>query len=213
MSCVVGITDGEQVWLGADSAGVAGYQLRLRRDRKIFRRDDFLFGFAGSFRMGQLLKYNLELPTRPIGTDLETYIHTDLIDACRLAFLRGGFTQQAMGQEFADGFFLMGHAGKLYCVQCDFQVEETTDLFMAIGCGSEAALGSLYTTQVQAPEERIRLALEAAEHFSAGVRRPFFLLDNVMEQSDGMTLEASAVVYPIKIALETLTLQVQAAKA
>ncbi len=209
MSCVVGITDGEQVWLGADSAGVAGYQLRVRRDRKIFRRDGFLFGFAGSFRMGQLLKYNLELPARPSDTDIETYLHTDLIDAIRIAFFQGGFTQSAMGQELADGFFLMGYDGKLYCVQCDFQIEETDDSFMAIGCGSEAALGSLYTTQERDPEERIRLALEAAERFSAGVRRPFYLLDNTTPEADGIELAASGVVYPIQAALQTLILQVQ----
>lgn len=49
---------------------------------------------------------------------------------------------------------------------------------MAVGCGDQIARGALYGTQMQPPKERIRIALEAAERFSAGVRGPFIILEN-----------------------------------
>ena len=44
---------------------------------------------------------------------------------------------------------------------------------MSLGCGSDIAHGSLYTTKDKQSEERIMVALEAASHHSMGVRPPF----------------------------------------
>ena len=49
------------------------------------------------------------------------------------------------------------------------------DPFYAVGCADNIALGAMYATQGKGmnPEERVRLALQAAERYSAGVRGPF----------------------------------------
>ena len=36
MTCIVGIADGAKVWIGGDSAGVAGWSLTVRADEKVF---------------------------------------------------------------------------------------------------------------------------------------------------------------------------------
>lgn len=50
----------------------------------------------------------------------------------------------------------------------------------AVGCGQDIALGSLYATKklddFSDPEAAVETALEAAEGYSAGVRRPFKIL-------------------------------------
>ncbi len=58
MTCIVGVTDGTEVVLGGDSAGVSieTRQLEVRANRKVFRRQDYVFGYSGSFRMGQILR-------------------------------------------------------------------------------------------------------------------------------------------------------------
>lgn len=190
MTCIVGIAENDRVYIGADSAGVAGYQIRLRADRKIFRRDDFMFGFAGSFRMGQLLQYNLDLPSRAEGSDVDEFMHTQFVDAVRLTFFQGGFTQSAYGQEVANGMFLVGYQGQLFCVEPDYQIAETIDSFMAIGVGEEVALGSLYSTAEEEPEQRIKMALEAAERYTAGVRQPFFILTSEGEEQSELLAQA-----------------------
>lgn len=53
MTCIVGyVTPAREVVMGADSAGVAGYDLRIRRDVKVFHAGPFLIGYTSSFRMG-----------------------------------------------------------------------------------------------------------------------------------------------------------------
>lgn len=62
MTCIVGIADGKKVWIGGDSQGTAGHALTIRADTKVFVKDPMVFGFCGSYRMGQLLRHSLSLP-------------------------------------------------------------------------------------------------------------------------------------------------------
>jgi ATP-dependent protease HslVU (ClpYQ) peptidase subunit len=73
----------------------------------------------------------------------------------------------------AGGTFLVGYAGRLFCVQGDFQVAERTDGFDACGCGESYALGAMACLPEMEPRARLTRALEMAAHFSAGVRGPF----------------------------------------
>jgi len=73
---------------------------------------------------------------------------------------------------------MIGWRGRLFCVYSDLQVAESAWPFMALGCGDHLALGSLHSTEEyqHTPRERLTLALQAAEAFSAGVRGPFTIL-------------------------------------
>jgi len=54
MTCIAGFVNKNEVWIGGDSAGVAGYNLRIRKDTKVFKVNGrFLIGYTNSFRMGQ----------------------------------------------------------------------------------------------------------------------------------------------------------------
>ena len=64
MTCIVGLVHEGVVYIGGDSAGVAGLSLVVRADEKVLRNGDFLMGFTTSFRMGQLLRYKLDPPRR-----------------------------------------------------------------------------------------------------------------------------------------------------
>jgi hypothetical protein len=55
MTCIVGIVENGKVYMGGDAAGVNGYSVRVRKDPKLFKVGEFLFGYTSSFRMGQLL--------------------------------------------------------------------------------------------------------------------------------------------------------------
>lgn len=68
----------------------------------------------------------------------------------------------------------MGYHGKLYEVGSDYQVGIPADGYAAVGCGDCFALGALHGAR-GSPAARIRAALEAAAHFSAGVRGPFVI--------------------------------------
>lgn len=176
MTCIAGLIEDGTVYMGGDSAGVAGYDLHIRADQKVFKNESYLMGFTSSFRMGQLLRFKLKPPSRfkTDGTkkELYEYMVTDFVDAVRQCLKDGGYAEKRNDVE-QGGTFLVGCEGRLFVIESDYQVAEMIDSYAAVGCGDTIALGVLYATKGHPPEERIRVALEAAERYSAGVRGPF----------------------------------------
>lgn len=175
MTCVVGVIHEGHVWMGADSAGANGWSLQIRSDTKVFQRGPYLMGFTTSFRMGQLLRYSLD-PTDPVdNTDIDAFMATAFIDDVRKCLKDGGFAKKESERE-AGGEFLVGVYGRLFTVHDDYQVSEQLTPYAAVGCGADVALGVMYATDSMAPSPRLQMALNAAEHHSAGVRGPFTIL-------------------------------------
>jgi len=177
MTCIIGIIDKEnnKVYIGGDSAGVSGLSVSVRKDPKVFKRGEFIFGFTSSFRMGQLLMCgDLDLKKQKENEDTYVYMVSTFIDSVRYLFKKGGFLNIDNNEE-SGGTFLVGYKNRLFSIESDFQVGEVYDEYCAVGCGENYALGSLYTTKnlELTPEIRINKALEAAEYHNAGVRKPF----------------------------------------
>lgn len=171
MTCIVGIAHEGRVVIGGDSAGVSGWDLTIRADAKVWAEDGWAYGFTTSFRMGQVLRYRFEPPKRE--GPIERYLVTDWVDHLRSTLTHAGWLQTKDGR--ADGgTFLVGHEGRLFTIEDDFQVAEAVDGFAAVGCGAQAALGALWATRNwRNPRRRAITALEAAERHNMGVRGPF----------------------------------------
>lgn len=173
MACIVAIIDNGKIWMGGDSAGIAGQSLTPRKDPKVYIVDDFIFGFTTSFRMGQILGYRFKSPKHDTGVSIEEYLNTSFIDHIRELFKDCGYAHISNNTE-QGGTFLVGYQGRLFRIESDYQVGENLHPYDAIGCGAEIALGSLYSTSGD-PESRIKIALGAAETFCTGVRQPFLI--------------------------------------
>ena len=176
MTCIVGIAEDGKVYIGGDSAGVAGLDLTVRSDEKVFKNGEFLFGFTSSFRMGQLLRFAFGPPDRAEKMEDYKFLVTTFTDSVRSCLKTGGYATTKDGGEHG-GTFLLGYRGKLYCVEGDYQVGSAADGFACCGCGDQVANGSMFSTVGKPPRERIEIALKAAERFSAGVRGPFTILE------------------------------------
>jgi ATP-dependent protease HslVU (ClpYQ) peptidase subunit len=182
MTCVVAIAECGKVVIGADSAGVSGFDLRLRADRKVFRNGAFAFGFTSSFRMGQLLRHSFSPPVLPDGADLEGFMCSTFITQVRECLKAGGYASKKEERE-SGGTFIVGYCGRIFTVQDDYQVEETIAPFQAVGCGESYALGALYAIHKSGKNwdigarEQCSLALSAAEAHSAGVRGPYHFVE------------------------------------
>jgi ATP-dependent protease HslVU (ClpYQ) peptidase subunit len=172
MTCIAGFLEGQKIWMGADSAGVGGYSLTVRADQKLFKNGPMLFGFTGSFRMGQLLRYALTIPDHDPRVPIEKYMATNFVNAVRECLKTNGFSQVKNGVE-EGGTFLVGYKRRLFCIFDDYQVAEAADAFDAVGCGHDIAKGALFATSHLSGEERLRVVFQAAERYSAGVRGPF----------------------------------------
>ena len=179
MTCIIGLEHEGTIYIGGDSAGVEESSLGIctRADEKVFITDseDMIVGFSGSFRIGQLLRYALTLPTQKVGQEDMSYLVTDFIDAVRTMQKDKGSMKKENELEEHSSAFVIGFNKKLYVVESDFQVGQPLENYTAVGCGADIALGAMYATRdaKMSPEERIQLALSASAEYSAGVRGPF----------------------------------------
>jgi len=182
MTCIVGLVENGTIYMGADSAGVEFDSLAIvcRADEKIFIHDsgDFIMGFCGSFRVGQLLRYALNPPDQGARKEDMAYMVTDFVDAVRQIQREKGAITKENELEEINSSFIVGYNGSIYVIESDFQVGRPIENYASVGCGSQIAFGAMYATKnaLMPPKERIELALSAAEQYCAGVRAPFHIL-------------------------------------
>lgn len=177
MTAIVGLVHEGKVWMGGDSAGVGGLSLSLREDPKVFINGELLIGYTTSFRMGQILEHHLSPPAALEKETGMAYMVKRFIPAVKSELKDHGFQRSKEGQD-EGGSFLVGYRGALYAIDDDYQVARLRTPYFAVGCGRDLALGALFAMKMTSmgPDARIKLALEAAAEFSAGVRGPFTIL-------------------------------------
>lgn len=171
------------VWMGGDAAGTDERDLSLGigTEPKVWRQGPVLFGACGSFRVAQLLRWHMDLPHPDPNVDAVEYITGPLIDAMRQTLVERGSLTTWLDEgtdAIAESGLLVALAGRVFEVYSDFGVGELVHGYAATGCGSLIALGALAATEGMStkPRERVRLALDAAERHSAGVRGPMTIL-------------------------------------
>lgn len=178
MTCIIGVLDGSKVYIGGDSCSSNGYEYEDCNHSKVFKVKDFVIGGTTSFRMLDLLEYSLTLPEgQPFAdADMDKFMRTTFVNAVRECLKTGGFAKVNNGVE-QGGTFLIGYKDKLWRMQDDFSVISRCD-YDVVGCGTQAALGSLFTTKNEnmTVTERITIAMEAAESVLVGVKGPFNIL-------------------------------------
>lgn len=172
MTCVVGIEIGGLVWLGGDASCLdeEGDAVVTQRQSKVFRRGGYIVGFAGSFQVGDLLKYQVKFPTK-LTKDHPRQISEAIQEAFQVKKLKND----------ADWSALVGFGNQLFIVQHDFYTYRHAKPYAAIGAASAVAvaLGTLCTLdRVGAKKQmsgraRLKLALENAASFSSNVRDPW----------------------------------------
>ena len=178
MTCIVGIIDKKtnRVTIGADSAGIGGFEVTIRKDTKVFKNGDFIIGCTTSFRMIQLLKFSFKPPI--IKTkDIYEFMCTDFINEVRKCFTDGGFLQKGKEGNEQGGVFLVAYKNRLFEINDDFQVGESLNGIASVGCGASYALGAIYSVNKfeLSAKEKVLISLEAAQFFSCAVRKPFII--------------------------------------
>ena len=181
MSCVVGITDGKTVWMGADSAITFGDYIRTDNIPKLLKVDGVLIGMAGGARAYQILKVLFRPPKRKTRESVYGFI-VRFVESMRLCL--NGCRHEIQGDDDKDPYFylfLIGYKGRLFKVDPAFSICEHILGYDAIGEDS-VALGCLYTEwthygglETHTPDELILRALNAVEAHCGVVRGPMIV--------------------------------------
>lgn len=184
MTCIAAVIgDDGTVYIGGDSAGISDdsvISLGIGKETKVWDNGGILFGASGSFRVSQVLRWGMTIPPFDLEKEALEYITGPLVDAMRNALLGAGSLTvwEEDSTEGIDGGLVLAYGGRVFEVYGDFGVGEMVHGYGATGCGAPIAVGSLATTEGMGlkPLKRIKLALDAAERHSAGVRGPMTIL-------------------------------------
>ena len=184
MTCIIGYLDKKNKvsWIGGDSLGSNGYVQSTESPSKVFRNKTFknvLIGGTTTFRHLDLLKYSDSLFSesdwyKKIEIDHEFMVTKFIPNVIKL-FKDGIINEEETKR---GGNFIVATPSRLFEIQQDYSVLEPAMGICAVGCGEEVAMGSLITTQEMdmEPKDKILKALEAAEKYCCGVKRPFRIL-------------------------------------
>lgn len=183
MTCIVGLKTPKCVLIGGDACAgnSATYSRFVCKHPKVFYNGPFLIGYTSSFRMGQILEYEVVLP-EPEPKDLRDltgFMVRRIIPKIRKAFKDHGFLKIESNYNEEGGSFLIAYQKHLFEIQANFHVMEVKDKFAAIGCGADVALGAIKyalsnkSSHPPKPFSLIQKVLKTVSHFSGFVCPPF----------------------------------------
>jgi ATP-dependent protease HslVU (ClpYQ) peptidase subunit len=160
------------VHMGCDSCASTEDQKIVFDGCKLFEKEGFLFGYAGSYRFPDIVEYHTKFPKRGPKDDDRGYLVSKLLPAIRDSLKAYEFIRQ---DEVLDQQALIGYRGKLYQLSSDFSVIRAAHGYAAIGSGMSVALGSLHSTvwlNSLSTKDRITFAINAAGDHARGVGGP-----------------------------------------
>lgn len=184
MTCIVGYVENGVTWLGGDSLGSNGYSKTVYQQRKVFKSQDakdLIIGLCGSFNFQALEYENLfnELELLKGGIDRK-YLITQFMPKLKEIVNKYNSNKNSNGLNIMSGELLFGYKDKLFRIQNDYSLLESSDPYQCVGSGEDFASGALYALEDNSdlsPAERIHKSLQAASKFSAGVAPPFYIIN------------------------------------
>jgi ATP-dependent protease HslVU (ClpYQ) peptidase subunit len=167
VTIIVAIADGNKVFMGSDSGSTDKDFIAVSLTPKVRVNGDYIIGYAGSRGTGQLLHY-LDYPIAPVD-NLEQFMRFNFIRIVKQAC--DELSTDTTDSDKAGADFLVGVNGRVFEISTeDWSVTEYGEI--ATGSGYQYALGSLFVTRSFHPRKRVRLAVEAAIHYSTTCSGP-----------------------------------------
>ncbi len=177
MTLIVGLEHNNKVFMGWDSSSTDGWLIRQTSLRKVFHRGPFMIGYAGSFRLGQIIQYHLPIPEAGDYKNDEEFMVSGFIEGLRMALKEHGGISEEDKQDEMELSLLVAYKGRLYQVEQDLQINHYRyDNFAATGTGEQVALGVLAALSVLtdlSPPDRIKLTLEIAGRMITSICPPY----------------------------------------
>jgi len=167
MTCIIGLVENGEVYIGADGASSNGHFIENARIEKVFRNGKYVIAYTSSFRMGQLLQYCISLPDPPEKVTLKFMVE-EFIEIVRDEFKKYGYSKVESNEE-TGGTFIVGVNNSLFHVYNDYQVGHYQDGFTVDGSGRYFAVGAMEALKDFDPEPRIARSIEIAGKFCTTV--------------------------------------------
>lgn len=189
MTCIAAYVDKKKnIWMGGDSIAFSSYEYSLIAQPKVFLKNNMIIGYTSSFRMGQILQYDFDIPKHSSELSDNRYMVSVFIDKVIQTFEKKKYSKINNNQA-TGGIFLIGYNQKLYRVDSDFQVTEMLGNYNSVGCGEDFAKGAFWMIDQRKmrlePRDKVYYSLKCASSFSL-VKEPFHIL--MLKNSSGRNI-------------------------
>ena len=169
MTCIVGMVYEDVVYIGGERGTSDNDLILSMSPPKIRQRGQWVYGYAGSIGIGQLLDITT-LPVLEENDDVFFVLRTVVVEE-----LKDIIDKYSEPQSDRDTSWIIGARGRLFEINhTDWSVVELNHT--AIGSGGTYALGSLYTSIDNEPIERVALAIGSAIAYSPTCQGPIDIL-------------------------------------
>lgn len=179
MTCIAAVVHNRNVYMGADSCVTAGDELLVMRLQKAWNPlPGVVVGAAGDLEFLELLRdvrWPGSFPERCVSSFLRQEIGAAVRTAARECGYDFGMGEDDDDASTVSGDYIIGVHGRLFRASNAGAFVEVREAWAAIGTGGASARAVLYHTRRSKadPRTRLKAALEAAEHYSSSVQRPW----------------------------------------
>lgn len=178
MTCIIGYKDKNKIYFGADSRTSCGHMGFTQTTKKVFIKDNIIYGVSGHVRVKNIILYNFYAPERRMGSTIDEYMNVEFLHCLRQCLIDNGFAEiQNNVEQFKETSILIGIAGHIYEISSNYSITEYIDDYQCIGSGEELSRGALHALEKidMSIEDKITIALEAAARYDEGVAAPFYI--------------------------------------
>jgi ATP-dependent protease HslVU (ClpYQ) peptidase subunit len=140
MTCIIAWKDpnNKKVILAGDKMGSNSTNSDIVIDPKIFKKEDFLIGYAGSFRAGQIIKHLWKPPKRKVDQSDSDYIYTSVVNTFKKTLEKNGIEDEG-----DVGSYIIIYNNRIFLYQNDHSILEHFNLVESIGAGEDFAKGAV----------------------------------------------------------------------
>lgn len=199
MTCIVGINTGKKIIIAGDGMGSNGFIYLQDKKPKVFKKENFIFGVCGSYRVIQVLANKFVAPKRFVDQSTDDYVYTTLVDYFIKLFDDNGCLELKDGKKSLEGSaFLFGYEKELYQLHSTFQINVNNKNYDECGSGGYHAIASLYSTEGLniSPEDRLRKAIECANEFVISVDNKVDMVELIYNKENHINLGNEQILPP-----------------
>lgn len=180
MTCVVAYKENGKIYMGADTIGSdENMRVSHRMNKKVWKKFDMIFGISGSYRIGQLVQYSLEIPEHDDSKNDMAYFLEDFIPSFIKCLKENEITLDE--GELKEFNMLIGYKGNIYRLESDFNIGINKECYDVIGSGEDIATGALFILAKDKklkPKQKIKLALDASSRYVSSVGGTYTYITN-----------------------------------
>ena len=190
MTCIVGVLDKKEncVYVGADSLGSNWCSQAIYKNRKVFKAKDninILMAICGDYKLQNILSVeeNLIEEVKHLKNEVN-FEHIVKYTSPKIMNLADKYycLRNKEGDRSIGGSIIFAYKNQLYIIECNGQVLEPEDNYIAGGSGGDFAIAVLSQNGYKPIAERIKEALEAAEKHGCGIKRPFYIMNTTTDE-------------------------------